>query len=74
MDEICVGDAHGGDAAAREPGLGVADLLAVGLGDVRSGMGRLAETGQHAVLALEDFLHLALHEEHAVVEILNVGF
>ena len=68
VDEIRVGDAQGGDAAAGEPGLGVADLLAVGLGDVCAGLGGLAETGEHAVLAGEDFLHVPLHEEHAVVE------
>ena len=68
VDEVRVGHAHGRDAAAGEPGLGVADLLAVSLGDVRAGPGGLAEAGEHAVLAIQDFLHLALHEEHAVVE------
>ena len=74
VDEIRVGDAQRGDAAAGEPGLGVADLLAVGLGDVRAGLGGLAEAGEHAVLAVEDLVHVALHEEHAVVEILDFGF
>ena len=68
VDEIGVGHAQRRDAAAGEPALGVADLLAVGLGDVRTRPGGLAEAGEHAVLAVEDFLHLALHEEDAVVE------
>ena len=74
VDEVGVGDAHRRDAAAREPGLGVANLLAVGLGDVRSGLGGLAEASEHAILAVENFLHLALHEEDAVMEILDFGF
>jgi hypothetical protein len=56
-------DAHCMDSQTIAPVLSVALLLPVGFADISglfAGYGRLADTPEPAVLALEDFFHVSL--------------
>ena len=70
-DEAGVVDFQRRNAAADESRAGMAGLLAVGLSDVGvlTGLLRFAiQFVEHALLAEEDFVHVAFHVEDAVVK------
>ena len=71
VHEGVIVDAHRVDSQRGAPAFGVALLLLISVANVGgcfTGGGSFAQPPQHGGLALEDFLHIAFHENDPIME------